>query len=423
MDNFKMYIPEGMRDILYEECSYKNEIINILRNRFRSSGFREICSPTLEYYDVFYEENISIEQEKTYKLFDSKGRILVLKPDATVPIARIAATKLKESAYPLRLSYSSNIFRMNDVLEGKVNESTQCGIEIIGTNNCKADSELVILAIKSILAIGIEEFEIELGQANFFKAVIDDTSLIENKKEKLRMLVERKNFNEIKNFAKENKGSMGDNCEVLMRLPELFGGVEVIDKARELTRNKAALSALLNIEDIFNTLKKVGLEKHVSIDLGMVQHINYYTGITFKGYCGNSGKEILSGGRYDKLIGNFGMNLNAIGFAIDVDNVLLSLKVQEKLKNETTNILIHYERNLINSAYMLAEKLWQMGYIAELSLSHNKESALNYAAHKGFQEVLILEDSGALESIKIENMIIRKIGLEDYINTLEAQNE
>ena len=133
MINWKRYIPEGTRDILFHECSKKIELENILRKVYIDSGFLEVISPTLEFYDVFNGQNATLPQEKMYKLFDNQGRILVLRPDMTTPIARIAATKLRDMPHPLKLCYTSNVYRLNESLNGKNSEFTQSGIEIIGS--------------------------------------------------------------------------------------------------------------------------------------------------------------------------------------------------------------------------------------------------------------------------------------------------
>jgi len=321
LSKWKKYIPEGTRDLLFDECTKKIDIINTLRNFYLENGFQEVITPTLEFYDVFHLDNLSIEQEKMYKLFDNNGRILVLRPDMTTPIARIAATRLKGANYPLKICYSGNIFRMNESLGGKLSEITQSGIEIIGASGVEADLEVIITAIKSLLSIGIKDFEIELGQADFFKYLIEDIDLCEEDLEKLRRLVENKNFTALEDFAYYNKDKLHKNAEILKKLPKLFGGIEILEKAKSLTNNEKALKALKNISDIYKKLETFGLSKFLSIDLGMVQHINYYTGMTFKAYSKKTGAEILSGGRYDSLIAQFGEDIPAAGFGINIDNI------------------------------------------------------------------------------------------------------
>jgi len=305
-----------------------------------------------------------------YKLFDNAGRILVLRPDMTMPIARITATKLKDSSFPLRICYSGNIFRINENWNGKVSEMTQSGIEIIGSESPKADAEVIITAIQALLAIGVQKFELEIGQAEFFKGLIEDIELTEGEIERLRGLVENKNFGALREFIEEKEVSLGlKNVEALKKLPELFGGIEILGSARRLTQNKKALGAIDTIEKIYNQIESVGLGEYISIDLGMVQHIDYYTGITFRGYSSEVGTTIISGGRYDNLISKFGASMPAVGFAIDVDNILSVLEKQGNDNGkDNKKFLIHYENASIGSAYKFATRIREKGFISELSL-------------------------------------------------------
>ncbi|URZ15519.1 ATP phosphoribosyltransferase regulatory subunit [Clostridium felsineum] len=376
MINLKKYIPEGSRDILFEECTIKNNIESILRNVYINFGYEEIKSPTLEFYDVYNLENQPISQEKMYKLFDNTGRILVLRPDMTTPIARIAATKAKNKNYPLKLSYLGNIYRMNKALDGKISEITQSGIEILGTSNLRADAEILITAIKSILKTGLKEFKIEIGQVEFFKSIIGATKLLEEDIEKLRNLIENKNFSKVEEFITE-KGNLIDkvSSEILMKLPTLFGGEEVIEKAEKLTHNKGAIEALETIKNLYEILKISGFEKYLLIDLGMVQHINYYTGLIFRGYADGIGDDLLSGGRYDKLIEQFGCDIPATGLAINVDNLVSALNY--KVMEEDKHVIFTDIKN-IAEAYELIEKLNSEGKKAEISLFDNIEDTKNH---------------------------------------------
>lgn len=396
MKTLKRYIPEGTRDLLFEECSSKYEIVNSLRSLYIGSGFLEISSPTLEFFDVFYDETISLEQERMYKLFDNRGRILVLRPDMTTPAARIAATKLKEAVYPLRVCYSGNIFRMNDFYDGKNSEITQSGIEIIGTENVKADSEVIITAIKGLLAIGLKNFQVELGQAEFFKGLIEELELDNEQLDRLRVFIERKNFSALREFVEENEQVFGNCAQAVKSLPELFGGEEILDKARKLTSNARALKAIENIAEIYKNIKSVGLLKYVSIDLGMIQHMDYYTGIIFRGYSSELGSNILSGGRYDNLVSNFGASMPATGFAINVDNAMLALKRQGYKKDKVRKYFVHYNSNFTNKAYELIEAIRARGDIAELTLFNSEDKSLQYAKDKNFEVMLYIKEDGTV---------------------------
>ncbi len=180
MEKWNEFIPEGMKDILFEESNVKLYIEHELRKAYKYSGFSQIISPTLEFYDVFDYNIQSIPQEEMYKLFDSLGRILVLRPDMTTPIGRIAGTKIKNYTYPLKLSYTANIFRVNEKFNGKLGEITQSGIEIIGTKGIKSDVDSIVTAINSLLSLGLKNFKIDLGDAGLFDALVENMKIQED---------------------------------------------------------------------------------------------------------------------------------------------------------------------------------------------------------------------------------------------------
>jgi len=407
MNMWKKYIPEGMKDILFEECISKVKIENQFRDLYLSGGFEEVISPTIEFYDAFTGDDQPMEQEKMYKLFDNQGRILVLRPDMTTPIARIAATKLKDRALPLKLCYTSNIFRINENWNGKTNEITQSGIEIIGSDSIKADAEVIITGINALVSAGLKNFKIELGQAEFFKGLTEELEMKEEEIEKLRRLIENKNFAGLKVFIDENISLINQESENILReLPSLFGGIEVIEKARSLTVNKSALEALENLEKIYLMLEEVGLSSYLSIDLGMVHQINYYTGIIFRGYSNEVGNNIISGGRYDKLLGSFGVDMPATGLAINVDNILISLSKQsEEVFEEKNDFFIHYDKNFLKEAYDTAMVLRNNNMEAELSVFETEsESAECFNNKKKKYYISFTKEQGvvikSLESIK-----------------------
>ena len=420
MGKWKRYIPDGMKDILFEECNAKLTIEESLRKSYKQSGFSEIISPTLEFYDVFNLESQPIPQEKMYKLFDNDGRIMVLRPDMTTPIGRIASTKIKQSNYPLRLCYNSNIFRINENLNGKTSEITQSGIEIIGIKNIKADAEAIINAIEALLNLGLKNFKIELGEAKFFKALIEDTEINEEDLEKMRSIIQNKNYVTLSNFLRDKQyGISEDNVEILERLPQLFGDISIIDEARSLTSNQKALEALDNIHNIYKIINEIGLSSYISIDLGMVQNIDYYTGIIFKGYVEEVGDYILSGGRYDNLIKQFGTNLPATGFAINVDNVMDALKKQNTLIiKDTKKILIYYKEEYLKNAYELMNLIRHNDFICELSLFSEESESIEYAKeNKIYSMISILGEY----KLKIFDLLIDNCSIvekDKFLNTL-----
>jgi ATP phosphoribosyltransferase regulatory subunit len=393
MLNWKRYIPEGTRDILFEECSKKVEIENVLRKVYIDSGFLEVISPTLEFYDVFNEKNATLPQEKMYKLFDTEGRILILRPDMTTPIARIVATKLNDGHHPLKVCYSSNVYRLNESLNGKNSEFTQSGIEIIGVKGVKADAEVIITGITALLECGLKDFKVELGQAEFFKAFVEDVNLADEDKERLRKYIENKNLTALMKLLQDKEEKIdGENLSILKELPKLFGDIKVLDKAAKLTNNAKALEALESVRKVYEIVESIGLSQYIAMDLGMVQDLNYYTGIIFKGYAHGVGGNILSGGRYDKLISQFGDDEPATGLAIDVDSILLALASSGyKEKEERERVLIYCKEGFFKKAYDKAMELRRKNVIAEISLLDSEEEAVEYAKRKGINRVINIE--------------------------------
>ena len=167
LSKWKIYTPDGVQDILVDDCYQKRELEQKLRNLFRSCGFNEIEPPSIEFYDVFDSESSGIMQENMFKFFDQQGRILVLRPDITVPVARITATKYKDAVYPLRFSYIGNVYRYNDYGGGKQNEFTQAGVEILGVNTPESDAEVISIAVQALKTSGLESFQIDIGQVDF----------------------------------------------------------------------------------------------------------------------------------------------------------------------------------------------------------------------------------------------------------------
>ncbi|MFL0196493.1 ATP phosphoribosyltransferase regulatory subunit [Clostridium sp. WILCCON 0269] len=392
MANWRKYIPEGTKDILFEECKKKVEIENVLRKIYINSGFVELKSPTLEFYDVFNIENSTLPQEKIYKLIDNQGRILALRADMTTPIARIVGTKLKDVIYPLRLCYTSNVYRVNESLNGKNSEITQSGVEVIGIKDINADAEVIIMGIMALLNCGLENFKIEIGHAEMFKALVETADLNYEEKEKLRESIDSKNFTALNEILYENKDKFEESSlNILKELPKLFGGIEVIEKASKLTDNKRALKALEDVKKVYQVVKSIGLQDYLAVDLGMVYHIDYYTGIIFRGYTQGFGGNILSGGRYDNLISQFGDNRPATGFAINVDGIIKSLQANGKLcdVSDERALIYYYDEKDFKKAYEKAQLLRQKGIVAEMSPFNEEKEAREYADKKNMKFIKI----------------------------------
>ena len=228
MKKYDLITPEGTRDLLFDESVARRTAEDKLRKLFEDYGYSEVITPGVEFYDVFTLKSRYFAQESMYKLSDAKGRLMVIRPDSTMPIARLAATRLRDEAYPLKLFYNQNIFRINPKDSGRDDEITQSGVEIIGGNPKKADMEILNLATEAIKTFETEDFRFEIGDSAFFKLLISKITSDEEETEQLREYVESKNLPELRT-ALEKYGD-SDDVKNLCELPKLFGGEEVFER-------------------------------------------------------------------------------------------------------------------------------------------------------------------------------------------------
>ena len=381
--NIHINTPEGTRDRLFSECLERRQVQSVLVELFRRRGYTEVITPEVEFYDLFIQSGNPIPQEAMLKIIDRSGKIMVMRPDCTAPIARVAATKLKSQPLPQRLYYDQTVFRDRPAHAGSSREIAQCGVEMIGANGIKADLEMVAMAVDALRACDLERFHVELGHTGFFLALTTGLGLWGSQQEKMRALIEGKNFAALDQMLDDYPDSPARAA--LRRLPYLFGGVEVLDEAERLVGQNRAAAYL---RELYGGLEAAGYGAYVRFDLGMVHQIDYYTGLVFRGYAEGAGEAVLSGGRYDNLVGAFGRDAQAIGFAVDVDAVGACLTL-EAPKLET---VIHYGPGLLARALAAADS--RPAGSCELSPCRTLESTMNLAREKGAARVLVLEDGG-----------------------------
>ncbi len=316
MKRYSKITPEGSRDFLFEECDLRRKVESSLSDLFKKNSYRKVITPTMEFFDVFNSDNVGIEPEEMYKLSDSQGRTTVLRPDNTMPIARMVATRIKDDEFPVRLYYNQNIFVRNKTYAGKTDEVAQSGIEFIGDGSVEADLEVISMAIDALKSCNVNDFKIEIGHAAFFKSIVDKMDVPVSVKNEILRLTENKNYAALNDLLDTLDSSLEKN--VIKKLPRLFGDDSVIKAARELYPLDCASKSLDYLQLIYDKICEKGLSQYVSVDLGLVNRSNYYTGVIFRGYTEGSGLTVLSGGRYDNLLGYFGKENPAIGFAVDV---------------------------------------------------------------------------------------------------------
>lgn len=336
MKNKLLHTPDGVRDLYNEDYKKKLDIQNKLHQVFTEYGCLDIQTPTFEYFDVFSNQIGTTPSKDLFKFFDAEGNTVVLRPDFTPSVARCVAKYFEPEAEPVKLCYMGNTFANASNYQGRLKETTQCGVEYVGDGSSKADAQMLSMVVDCIKAIGIEDFQISVGHVGFFDALMEAANLKRKQANQLRELLSNKNFLGVEALVKEL-----DMDEELKPLFLLLADFDVADEELRNAKGWAYKypkieAAITSLEEINRILIEKGIQKYFSLELGMISNYEYYTGIIFAGYTYGLGEPIVKGGRYDTLLSNFDKDAPAIGFAFVVDQLLSATdKLSAKVEKET----------------------------------------------------------------------------------------
>ncbi len=388
-----LHTPEGVRDIYSRECERKLALQDRLHAVIRSYGYRDIETPTFEFFDVFSKEIGTIPSTELYKFFDREGNTLVLRPDFTPAVARAASKYFLGGNMPVRLTYLGQAFVNNSSYQGRLKETTQIGGELMGEDSVDADAEIVALAVQMMQASGLEEFQITLGHAGFFHALAKEAGFDAQVVAQLKELITSKNTFGVDKLV-SGQAVSESLAKAFAELTGLFGTEEMLARAEALTDNPQALAAVSRLRAIRETLKVYGVEKYVSFDLGMLSRYMYYTGIIFRGYTYGTGDAVIKGGRYDDLLGYFGQKAPSVGFVVVVDQLLSALSRQKTAQDTAANrCMILYDEAHQAEAVQRASSLRNAGKNVELvqvAQGRTARECWAYAEAEGCPDVIEL---------------------------------
>lgn len=388
-----VHTPEGVRDIYGVEYQNKLSIQQKLHHKFKKYGYKDIQTPSFEFFDVFGNEIGTTKSKDLYKFFDKEGETLVLRPDFTPSVARSTAKYFMDETLPIRFTYSGNAFANTSNLQGKLKETTQMGVELFNDASIDADAEMINLAVQCLISTGLSDFQISIGEVNFFKGLCEEYGLSEHTELELREFISAKNFFGAQELL-HSKKIAEKKAEVLLKISDAFGSLDKLVEMKSLVTNSRSINAILHLENLYNALCLYGVENYVSFDLGMLSKYNYYTGVIFKGYTYGVGDAVLTGGRYDNLLSYFGKKSPGIGFMIIVDDLMAALSSQKlSIEIEEKNTLIVYEKELLKDALEKANALRNKGYYVELMQRYSdkeKKDYDNFAKYNNITEVIFL---------------------------------
>ncbi|WP_425058079.1 ATP phosphoribosyltransferase regulatory subunit [Sporomusa carbonis] len=393
-NQFVPQIPYGTRDLLPREAKQKRIVEGALADLFSRWGYDEVVTPTFEYLETLTvaQSADSDMQQQVFKFFDKNNRTLVLRPDMTAPIARVAATRLKETPSPLRLFYLTNVFRHEQAQAGRQCEFYQAGVELLGAPGPAADAEVVALAVEAMLEAGLTNFQISLGQVDFINGVMAESSLSQQHQHQIKYAMVTRDLVGLGEIL-ANSGLSPAAQELIRQIPLLHGRDDMLNNAYRLVGNALSRAALDNLADIRKLLTGYGVDRYVNFDLGIIRDFDYYTGMVFEGYTPGLGFPLCGGGRYDKMVAAFGVDSPATGFALGIERVLLALERQGiSVSVRGKDVYIAWGEGRLTQAIGIAGKSRQEGRRTELALMPQSRAEAEAAAGKlGYEELIYIE--------------------------------
>lgn len=401
-----LHTPEGVRDIYGIEYRKKLILEGKLQKVLHLYGYQDIQTPMFEYFDVFGNEIGTLPSKELYKFFDKDGNTLVLRPDITPSIARAVTTVFDTQGMPVRVCYKGNTFVNHSNYQGRLRETTQLGAELIGVDSIEADAEMIAMAIESLKEAGLQDFQINIGNVDFFEGLIEETQLNEADEMLLRELIKNRNYFGVEELLESAHAKITTKTAFQI-LPELIGGVEIMKEAKKIALNFKVLEAVKRLEKIYDVLISYGVERYVTFDLSMSGTHGYYTGIIFRGYTYGTGDAIVKGGRYDNLLEKFGKRSPSVGFVIVVDELMSAFTRQKlEISCEHKNTFILYDEPRCTEAISLVKEFRSKGKQTELAKKESHKSVEEYVAYASQNfciSMLYLKNTNEIEMINLLN--------------------
>ncbi len=308
-------VPAGVRDYAAPDAARHSALAASVRSEFMRWGYAEVRTPPVEYLETIVRGAGAGIQDHLFKIVDTGGELLVLRPEMTVPIARLAATRLlPQAAGPLRLSYVADVFRGQDEGRTQLRAFTQAGVELLGEGTLDADAEVIALAATCLQRAGVPDAVVHVGHLGFLDDLL--AALPAETQDEIRARLYRKEFAGIEHAIPD------PSLAGLLRLVPDLHGDDAVTRATPFATSARSRAALADLETLMARLRDYGLADIVRFDLSIIRDFSYYTGVVFEAYGAGSGYPLAGGGRYDTLLGRFGAECPATGFALGLDRVL-----------------------------------------------------------------------------------------------------
>ncbi|MDR0500764.1 MAG: ATP phosphoribosyltransferase [Coriobacteriales bacterium] len=359
----------GFKDILPKEALWREQIIAAVQSCLSARNYLPIETPTLEVLQVM--ERGGKLAHMPFRLFDTDNELLALRPDVTLPIARMVATRMGADSLPLRLRYVQRVFREEEQLKAQAREYTQIGIESLGHSGAKADAELILLFDESLAASGLSDFTIAICTVQVLECLTRHIAKDCNKDEKWinsvlasyhksdfvalsKLAAEMVSDNNISdnNISDNNTPDVSLYKMALNTLPTICGGKDAIDACEELIAPIIGANVLEDLRYTWDIVQAQGTKGKLKVDFSVMSTFDYYTSLVIEAYAPGVGVPLGSGGRYDRLLGTFGVNAPAAGFAFSLENVMQAMvqasesRTNADIANQATKFVKTAEKKL-----------------------------------------------------------------------------
>ncbi|GAB6157980.1 ATP phosphoribosyltransferase regulatory subunit [Desulfotomaculum varum] len=349
----------GVRDMLPAEAHRLRNLKEKFCKLVTGWGYQEVVTPTFEYIENLASEEI--QEDKFFKFLDRQGHLMALRPDMTRPIARLVATRMKGVTPPLRLFYLANVFNYEQPQVGRQREFCQAGVELLGASSPEADAEMVALVTEYLRQSGLDDFQISIGHVGIFHGLVKQLGLPKEVAQELKDALGNKDFVKVEKILASHAATP-EEANRALDLIELRGGPAVLDKAAALAQEGPAADAVENLRQLYQGLTCYGLADHITLDLGLLRGLDYYTGLVFEGYTVAMGFPICGGGRYNQLLAHFGYPMPATGFAVNLERVVVALeRLQGPPAEPVTDVLVAWENGSMAQAMQTAQALRKQG--------------------------------------------------------------
>ncbi len=325
-----MRLPAGTRDWLPAELHRKRAVEEVLRSVFARWAYDEVQTPNFERFDALEAGLGESLARKTFLFNDKSGTQLALRPEMTTPVARLVATRMREAPLPIRLSYVAPAFRYEEPQAGKMRESTEAGIELIGPASVDADAESLFAAMEALGAVGLDDILFDVNHVAIVDGALAGLELDERRTAEAKALISGRNLVALRAAL----AGTGDRSAVdgVVALAMRRGREDVLELAKRSCHTDAGHGGIERLREILARADRLGFGERINVDCSLLRDVSYYTGFIFEGFASAIGFALCGGGRYDSLLPRFGFDAGAVGWSVTIERILLALERRQSTR-------------------------------------------------------------------------------------------